>query len=319
MKLLFITSTRIGDAVLSTGLLDHLVRQHPQARVTVACGPEAAPLFAALPNLERLIPMAKERWSGHWFTLWKECVGIHWDIVVDLRRSAVAYLLSTDRRYMLRRSGEPVHRVREIADALDLPEPPMPRIWISDAERQAARRLMPSDRPILAVGPTTNWRAKTWRAERFLELIRRLTGPSGILPEARVAIFGAPDERAQAMPVIEGLEPDRRLDLVGKIDLLTVYACLERCGFYVGNDSALMHLAAASGIPTLGLFGPSQETHYAPWGWHAAAVRTRTEFGKLFPPNFDHKTSDTLMDTLTVEDAEAAARALWAKLERRAA
>ncbi len=42
MNILFITSTRIGDAVLSTGILDHLVGQIPDARITVACGPEAA-------------------------------------------------------------------------------------------------------------------------------------------------------------------------------------------------------------------------------------------------------------------------------------
>ena len=57
MKILFITSTRIGDAVLSTGLLDHLVRTYPDAKVTVACGPHASPLFAAAPNLERVLPM----------------------------------------------------------------------------------------------------------------------------------------------------------------------------------------------------------------------------------------------------------------------
>ncbi|MCZ6745098.1 MAG: glycosyltransferase family 9 protein, partial [Alphaproteobacteria bacterium] len=45
MNILFITSTRIGDAVLSTGILDHLICQFPDARITVACGPEAAPLF----------------------------------------------------------------------------------------------------------------------------------------------------------------------------------------------------------------------------------------------------------------------------------
>ncbi|MDP7343406.1 MAG: hypothetical protein QF767_08665, partial [Alphaproteobacteria bacterium] len=46
MKLLFITSTRIGDAVLSTALLSHLIERYPEAEITIACGPAAAPLFA---------------------------------------------------------------------------------------------------------------------------------------------------------------------------------------------------------------------------------------------------------------------------------
>ncbi|MGH6953341.1 MAG: glycosyltransferase family 9 protein [Alphaproteobacteria bacterium] len=39
MRILFITSSRIGDAVLSTGLLAHLLERHPGARVTVVSGP----------------------------------------------------------------------------------------------------------------------------------------------------------------------------------------------------------------------------------------------------------------------------------------
>jgi ADP-heptose:LPS heptosyltransferase len=319
MKVLFITATRIGDAVLSTGLLDHLIHQHPEARFTVACGPDAAPLFAEMPQLERLIPMPKERWSMHWVRLWWACIGTHWDLVIDLRKSVVAYILSSTQRHTLSNSREPVHRVRQIADVLNLPETPMPHIWIKDERRAEAAGLLPSDHPILAVGPTTNWVAKTWRAENFVALIERLTGPGGILPGARVAVFGAPHERPQAQPVIDALPEGQVIDLVGKIDLLTVYACLERCAFYVGNDSALMHLAAASNIPTLGLFGPSSETFYAPWGWLASVARTRETFDTIFPKNFDHRSSGTLMDSLTVETAEKTARQLWGRTKATAA
>lgn len=311
MKILFITSTRIGDAVLSTGLLDHLIRTYPKAQVTVACGPHALPLFEAVPNLERAIPMAKGRWASHWLSLWLTCVRTRWDIVVDLRKSAVSYVLSAGKRYQLGNGTEPVHRVRQIADVLDLPETPMPRIWTNQGHLDAAARLIPPGRPVLGVGPTANWLAKTWRAANFVELAQRLTGPGGILPGGRIALFGAPNERQRAQPVIDAIPADRLIDLVGSVDLLTAYACLRRCGFYVGNDSALMHLAAASGIPTLGLFGPSPEVFYAPWSWNAAVVRTVEPYDRIFPSNFDHRNSDTLMDSLTPDMAEAAARDLW--------
>ena len=48
MRILFITSNRIGDAVLSTGLLDHLIRTYPQAQFSVACGTVAAGVFARI-------------------------------------------------------------------------------------------------------------------------------------------------------------------------------------------------------------------------------------------------------------------------------
>ena len=57
--LLFITATRVGDAVLSTGVLNHFIEMNPGMRVTLACGPAAAPLFEAVPGLERLVVLEK--------------------------------------------------------------------------------------------------------------------------------------------------------------------------------------------------------------------------------------------------------------------
>src|SRR6185312_14322010 len=55
MRILFVTATRIGDAVLSTGVLSHLLDRYPGARITIAAGRDAAPLFDDLPGLERII------------------------------------------------------------------------------------------------------------------------------------------------------------------------------------------------------------------------------------------------------------------------
>ena len=111
--------------------------------------------------------------------------------------------------------------------------------------------------------------------------------------------------------MIDALPRQRRIDLVGKADLLTAFACLERCAFFVGNDSGLMHLAAAARVPTLGLFGPSRVEHYAPWGAHAAVAQTAIPYDDLCPPGFVPRPTDALMDSLSVDMAEAAARALW--------
>ena len=99
MRILFVTATRIGDAILSTGLLSHLIDRYPHARFTVASGPAAAPLFEAMPALERVIPLRKRRLSLHWLELWQQCATRRWDLVIDLRRSALSWcLLSRERR-----------------------------------------------------------------------------------------------------------------------------------------------------------------------------------------------------------------------------
>jgi len=320
VRILFVTATRVGDAILSTGLLDHLIRQHPQARITIACGPAAASLFHAVPGLENLVVLDKMVLSLHWLGLWAACIGRRWDILVDLRNAPVTYLLFAGRRFGMGRSRADEHRLVQLARVLGLEaDPPSPHVWTGPEARERAARLIPDGPPVLAVGPTANWSGKTWRAERFVELVERLSGPGGILPGARVAVFGRDDERPQALPVIEAIPEHRRIDLVLGLDLVTVHACLARTAFYVGNDSGLMHLAAAAGVPTLGLFGPSQEVHYAPWGPRSAAVRTDQSYDTIFPPGFDHRTTGTLMDGLTVETAAAAANRLWGRVQEAAA
>ena len=88
MRILFNTSTYFGDAVVSSGLLGHLIDRHPQARITIACGRPASPLFTELPNLERLIPIAKRKAHLHWLDIWGPSVTTLWDRGVDLTGSA---------------------------------------------------------------------------------------------------------------------------------------------------------------------------------------------------------------------------------------
>jgi len=320
MRLLFVTSTRVGDAVLSSGILDHLIGASPGCRVTVACGPAAAPLFAATPGLERIVVLEKMALSLHWLALWATCVATVWDVIVDLRNAPPTLLLATRRRYRIRRSREAVHRVIKMAEVVGLAEnPPAPRLWTSGAHRSAAAHLVKEGPPVLAIGPTANWIAKTWPADCFARLAERLTGPAGILPGGRVALFGRADERPSAVCLIDAIPAERRIDLIGRLDLIEVFACLERCAFYVGNDSGLMHLAAAAGIPTLGLFGPSPEAMYAPWGPLADVVRPDTAYEEIFPDGFDPKDTGTLMDGLSVDRVEQAANALWRRVQETAA
>lgn len=312
MNILFITYTRIGDAVLSTGLLSALIDRYPMAAVTVACGPAAAPLFEAVPGLDRVIAMPKQRLAGHWRALWRACVGQRWDVLVDLRHSVMPFVLRAGRRLVLRvGSGDPRHKVEQMASLLDLEPPPAPRLWIGQGHRRAASELLPGGAPILALGPCANWPGKQWPAERFADLARQLTGAHGQLDGARVAVFGAPEDREPASKVLNALPREQGLDLVGRADLLTVAACLEKARLYIGNDSGLMHIAAATGTPTLGLFGPSRDQNYAPWGENCAVARTPESFEQLINiPGYDHRTTGSLMGSLTVSAVAAAANRL---------
>lgn len=96
-----------------------------------------------------------------------------------------------------------------------------------------------------------------------------------------------------AAPVLQALPG--AVDLVGKLTLPEVAAVLARAALYVGNDSGLMHIAAATGAPTLGLFGPTPSDEYGPVGLRAEAVLA------------DGPLATTPMDRLQVETVVQAA------------
>ena len=295
MRILFITATRIGDAVLSTGLLDHLIRLHPDARFTIACGPVAEGVFARMPNRDRTLLVEKQKFDRHWLGLWAQTVTTVWDLAVDLRGSALTLMLPARRRAIKRGGRRPGLKVAQLAETLGLAEPPLPVAWWGAQDEARARALLPQDGPLIALGPTANWAGKVWPADRFAAVFAAL---ARTLPGVRPVILAGPGEaeRAMAAPLLAML-PDA-VDLAGRLTLPEAAACLARCQLFVGNDSGLMHLAAATGAPTLGLFGPTPASEYAPTGRRAAAVLAAGPAG-CAP-----------MEALSVEQVVASAMAL---------
>ncbi len=304
MKILFITSNRIGDAAISSGLLDYMVQTWPNASVTIACGPLAVSLFEGFPNLDEVIGIKKEKHHKHWFKLWRKVVGTSWDLVVDLRNSAVSRLIraKTVYRYGPHIDGN-AHKVLQMASVMGLEQSPAPRLWFSKAQMDTMSSLIPEGKkPVIGVGPAANWHAKIWPAENFIEVITALTANGGTFPDAQVAVFAAPGEERYARPVLESVPEERRVDLIGRLSPGEAAAALSQCAFYIGNDSGLMHCAAACGIPTLGLFGPTRSDLYAPAGVRADFIRTPESFDDLTgAADFDVNTAPCLMDTLSVE------------------
>jgi ADP-heptose:LPS heptosyltransferase len=232
----------------------------------------AQELFARMPNCERIIVLDKRRWSLHWPRLWATAARQRWDKVVDIRGSGLAWTVRSSRRAVMR--PRPGHKLSQLAAILGLDPPPLPVVWFTPEDAARAGALLPpglpDGPPLVALGPTANWAPKVWPAERFVALFRALA--SGPLPGAVPLVLAGPgaEERAMADPVLAALP--EAIDLVGRLSLPEVAACLSRAALFVGHDSGLMHLAAAAGAPTLGLFGPTPADEYAPAGRHSAVV-----------------------------------------------
>lgn len=320
--ILFITATRIGDAVLSSGLIRMLADQIPNARFTIVAGPLAAPLFAHVPGLDRVIVMEKGKGKGHWFKLWRQVRHKKWSLVVDLRGSATALFLRRDKRAIWKKlPGEVVHKVVDAARTLKLEgDPPAPHLYITpDVQALADDLLAPiagqGEGPILAVGPAANWVGKVWPIERFTQTVAQLLDKDGPMAGGRLLILGGPEDTRMIEELRRASARGRTIDLTGKVDLLTAYACLRRARLFIGNDSGLMHIAAAAGAPTLGLFGPSDERRYAPWGDKAVAVRGPRGFDQFLAVDPDLSQAIRHMSDLPVATVVREAKALLIRTE----
>jgi ADP-heptose:LPS heptosyltransferase len=314
LKLLFITSSRIGDAILSTGVLNHQIEKYPGIEVTVAAAPLTLPLFEGVPNLKALIPVVKKPYRRHWFELWQQCRHDQWDIILDIRGSLVSYFLKAGERYVWKSQKTHDHRVVQLGRLIGKAPPPAPHLWLRNEHVQTAQIHIPDDVPVLAMAPAANWIGKQWSPTAFATLADQFLEQ---LP-AKIAVFAAPQERESIQAVLDVIPQDKRIDLVGSLSLLEIAACLKRCRAFVGNDSGLMHMSAAVNTPTLGLFGPSDHVLYGPYcppenpiNCVVRIPESRQELMKR--PGFAFDAPFSFMDNLKPETVFQALEGMWGR------
>jgi len=164
------------------------------------------------------------------------------------------------------------------------------------------------DRPLLALAPTAAYgSAKAWLPARFRAFVQAWTGSHA---DAAVLLFGAASERAAIAELAAGL-PGTIRNLAGSLDLRRAIAVLSRCRLFVGNDSGLMHVAAALSVPLVAVFGPTEPGRTAPL---AARFRLLHHGADCAPCRHRECPSDRrCMAAVSVAEVLAAADELWAE------
>lgn len=273
MKILFIMPTYIGDMIMTTGVLAWLIEQYPEARFTIACGPKGLDLFSHVPRLDKIHIIEKKKWHLHWVALWTVCWKTRWELVVDFRHSISFLLLAKKRAVKKKQPG--IHKVIENALILNIMPPPAPKLWIDPQMMRKVKSNISFDKPRVVIAPAANWSLKQWPLEYFIELVSLLICKGGLFEGACFQVLGAEHEAKYLEPLIQALSKMQCqcINLVG-VSLQETAAYLHYASIFVGNDSGLMHLAAAVGTPTVGLFGPGYPDIYRPWGSHAIYVQS---------------------------------------------
>jgi lipopolysaccharide heptosyltransferase II len=290
----------IGDVLQSTALVAALRQAFPQARLGYAVGPWSRPVLASNPRIDQLVdtgPLVggkRPNW-GSYARLVRRLREGEWDACFVLERSPLfpmaAFLAGIRDRIGPDSGGRgmaltvrvPIRPRRQEAEAcLDLArsiglrtDNCFTEFYPSDEDKAEVERVLGDDPPrvvVLAPGGGVNPGAalvsKRWPADRFGQLASRLYG-AGYTP----VVIGGPQDRPLAQELLAASGPGV-MDLCGRLSLTGCGALLQRAMLYVGNDTGVMHLAAAVRTPVLGLFGPTDPAIYGPFGtrhrtiWH---------------------------------------------------
>ena len=302
MKIVFITCSRLGDAVLTTNVLNRLVKTYPKAKFTILTNKLAGSVFEHVPRLEKLIKIEKKSFKRHWIEAWSKLAFTRWDMIVDMRDTFVSRLLMSKKTYIKKKRSD-IHKIQENALAIGIKEPLVPKIWIPDKVYENVSDLVPMAHPYICIAPTANWLGKQWPADCFVELIAKMMdGETGFLPKMPIIVLGAKHEKSRMRELFSLLKEFEVLDRIGVFEPIESAACISKAKFFIGNDSGLMHISWTVGTKTFALFGPGFPEIYGPLGAHSHIIQTdipSIELQKQIPKANEFKQS--LMTSLPVD------------------
>jgi len=160
-----------------------------------------------------------------------------------------------DRKHAVEQLAEPLQRLALYLDN------PAPRLYPTEQDRARASELLGDlPRPFLAIHPGSGSPKKNWPVQKFLQLIGQL---DAVEKEVPLVILGgeADYERIEQLHPALHSRPHRVLKA---LTLPEVAAVLEQAKFYLGHDTGISHIAAATGTRCLLLFGPTDPDIWAP-------------------------------------------------------
>lgn len=289
-RLLVVALRRLGDVLLSTPLIRSLRHAWPEARFDALVFADTAGILDGNPDVDRVIAMPARPTTAESVALAARLFK-RYDLAVSTQSGdrPILFALLAGRqhaglvwpgnrikRHLLHRTAnaeQGVHRVEEmlrIADALGIAR--------ATEVVCPAGRLAPDHQvtgPYAVIHASPKFRYKQWTRDGWRELATALA-------ERGLAVIatGGPEDRAYLDALWQDTPAVRRLD--GRLRWPEITALLADARVYVGPDTSITHLAAASGCPTIALFGPTDPRLWGPWParglsipWAAAATLQR--------------------------------------------
>jgi ADP-heptose:LPS heptosyltransferase len=262
----------LGDCVLTTPALDILKRARPDLRLAVMVEDRFRDIFEGNPDVEELLPprlASLRRWRpalclnfhGGPRSAWMTALsGARYRAGFGHFRYPAAYNLRIPRAQKILGVERKVHTAEHMASAMFYLGAAITEI---PRAKLVAQAVPPAS--LCVIHPVAAAPEKTWRADGFLAVAEHLKG-CGMEP---VFIGAAGDD----------LSPFHAFRTIAGARLSEIKLLLAGASMFVGNDSGPAHMAAAFGLPSVVVFGPSDPAIWGPWRTASEVVRSPSGIG----------------------------------------
>ena len=283
-KILVFSFSFIGDAVLSTAVIQPLRRHFRDAHITFLVGPRAFDLFATDSNIDATLVYDNRGEHAGWrgrLRLIKTLRDDTFDLVVNLRDSFTARWTGAEHWGLVRGESNrhAVTRYLEVLQRHDIDTTEAhPHLQLTEAEQTLAHCFLTeagvtAERLLIGIHPGGNWVYKLWNAANYARVGNTLVEKRN----AAILIFAGPNERELQAQVAQMM--DVPPILVQTENLRHLAALISTCDVYIGNDTGPMHIAAAVGTPVVALFGSTNPIRSGPYGDKHTVLQSGIDLG----------------------------------------
>ncbi len=273
-KILVISTTHIGDTVLTTPVISVLRERFPSSYISVMVGPNAAALFEGSRTVNEVFAYDKK---ATWFEKFKFVLKLRkqqFDLVVDLRNTAIPILISA-RHYnslFLDRSAISMREkhLKQLRFLFPIDGSYENKFdFFTEEEQARALRRLPASAAnnFLIIAPGAGSDLKRWTISGFVEVMNYF-----LRKNKAVVLIGWERERSLGME-LERMVSKPVTNLIGALALRESAGLISRASLVVANDSAVMHLAHELNRPTVSIFGPTDPKKYSQMGENRRMVR----------------------------------------------
>jgi heptosyltransferase-3 len=284
-KFLFITLSNIGDAIMTTPVLEFVHNKNPDFEVDIVCDQKSQAVFKNCPYINQIIIKNKKEGLYGVLKLIQILRKNKYEIAIDLRTNFLLYFINAKKKFFPKKNNK-IHSVEKHFLALNNNHRsiPRPRIWLSKSDSLKAKKILGnSKKRILAIGIGANSVHKIWPVTNFLylsHLLKKNFDLIVLLGNSKDAEFADKFMNNTNLKVI---------NLCGKLSLNETSSIMNLSDFFIGNDSGLGHIASALELPSFTLFDREDARRYHPWGKKACWYQDITKNINEIDPNLVYK------------------------------